>query len=310
MSHLNSFTSQQILFLILGLVIVVLLLIFALKWYLRNLSNENLKERFKDFVWASPLTARNKYPLVNPFLWHSNLFYFSIILSLILTYSFINWTTYEIKETSYIQDEFLNVDIEMAIPRSADAPPPPPPPPPMPVIQEVPDNLVLEEDEITFLDQSIVASSSVEIFKPEKTNFAPPPPPPMSQREDDVKEIFMIVEDMPRFPGCENQPTKELKKTCSEQQMISYIYNNIKFPATAVENGISGNVIVQFVVNADGSIVDSKVLRDIGGGCGEEAIRVVELMNSMPEKWIPGKQRGRPVRVVFTLPIRFKLQLN
>jgi flagellar biogenesis protein FliO len=64
MSHLNSFTSQQILFLILGLVIVVLLLIFTLKWYLRNLSNENLKERFKDFVWASPLTARNKYPLV------------------------------------------------------------------------------------------------------------------------------------------------------------------------------------------------------------------------------------------------------
>jgi flagellar biogenesis protein FliO len=65
MYHLNSFTSQQILFLILGLVIVVLLLIFALKWYLRNLSNENLKERFKDFVWASPLTARNKYPIVN-----------------------------------------------------------------------------------------------------------------------------------------------------------------------------------------------------------------------------------------------------
>jgi protein TonB len=52
------------------------------------------------------------------------------------------------------------------------------------------------------------------------------------------------------------------------------------------------------------------VVRDIGGGCGEEALRIVTLMNSMPERWTPGKQRGRPVRVMFTLPIRFKLQYN
>jgi protein TonB len=231
------------------------------------------------------------------------------VLALIITYSFINWTTFAIHAEATVQTEFTQPDIEMAMPRSTEEPPPPPPPPPVPTIQEVPDHALMEE-EVTFLDQSVEAASAVEIPKVENASTPPPPPPPMPEREEHVKEIFMVVEDMPRFPGCENQPTKELKETCSEQQMISFIYNHIKFPAIAVENGIFGNVIIQFVVNTDGSIVDINVLRDIGGGCGEEAIRVVELMNSMPEKWIPGKQRGRPVRVLFTLPVRFKLQLN
>ena len=69
-------------------------------------------------------------------------------------------------------------------------------------------------------------------------------------------------------------------------------------------------MVVQFVVNTDGTVTDVSVVRDIGAGCGEEAVRIVNLMNSMNDKWTPGKQRGRPVRVMFTLPIRFKLQYN
>ncbi|MEY4134579.1 MAG: hypothetical protein RL386_929, partial [Bacteroidota bacterium] len=95
-----------------------------------------------------------------------------------------------------------------------------------------------------------------------------------------------------------------------DAKLMEFIYSNIHYPAVARENGVEGNVVVQFVVNTDGSATDLKIVRDIGGGCGEEALRVVELMNVLKDKWVPGKQRGRPVRVMFTLPIRFKLQYN
>jgi protein TonB len=82
----------------------------------------------------------------------------------------------------------------------------------------------------------------------------------------------------------------------------------VKYPAIARENGIQGRVVVQFVVEKDGKITDANVVRDIGAGCGEEALRVVNSMNSMNQRWTPGKQRGKPVRVQFTLPVSFKLQ--
>jgi protein TonB len=66
--------------------------------------------------------------------------------------------------------------------------------------------------------------------------------------------------------------------------------------------------VIQFVVEKDGKIADPRIVRDIGAGCGEEALRVVEMMNGMSERWTPGKQRGRPVRVQFTLPVRFRLE--
>jgi protein TonB len=84
---------------------------------------------------------------------------------------------------------------------------------------------------------------------------------------------------------------------------MKYLQDNIRYPAIARESGIQGTIYITFVVERDGSITDVKVLRGIGGGCDEEAIRVVQ---NMP-KWTPGKQRGRPVRVQFSMPIRFTL---
>jgi protein TonB len=104
-------------------------------------------------------------------------------------------------------------------------------------------------------------------------------------------EIFTVVEEQPGYPG-------------GEEARISYLQQNIKYPEEAKELGIQGKVFVTFVVEVDGSISDVRVLRGIGGGCDEEAIRVVR---SMP-KWVPGKQRGVPVRVQFNLPIKFTLQ--
>jgi len=124
---------------------------------------------------------------------------------------------------------------------------------------------------------------------------------PEMESSDD-KEEYKIVEQMPRFPGCEgNEGTDEEKKLCAEKKMLEYIYKNIKYPTLARYHEIQGMAVVQFVVEKDGSISGQKILRDVKGGCGDAAL---DIVNSMPQ-WIPGYQRDKPVRVQFNLPVRF-----
>ncbi len=123
-----------------------------------------------------------------------------------------------------------------------------------------------------------------------------------------MQEIFKVVEQMPRFPGCEDLGSEAEKKKCAQEKMLEFIYGNIKYPAIARENGVEGTAVVRFVVEPDGKVTQAEVVRDPGAGTGEEALRVVNLMNQKGIKWVPGKQRGRPVRVQFNLPVKFKLQ--
>ncbi|MFQ5448627.1 MAG: TonB family protein, partial [Saprospiraceae bacterium] len=118
----------------------------------------------------------------------------------------------------------------------------------------------------------------------------------------DGDEIFKVVEEMPRFPGCEESDVQD-RKNCADAKMLEFIYTNIKYPKEARENGIEGMVVVRFIIEKDGSLSGRKIERAIGGGCDEEVLRVVGLMPN----WIPGKQRGRTVRVQFNLPVKFKL---
>lgn len=115
--------------------------------------------------------------------------------------------------------------------------------------------------------------------------------PEMEEEEIVEAEIFKVVEEMPEFPG-------------GTAKLLEYIGKNIKYPMMARESDIQGKVYVNFVVEPNGSISHVEVLRGIGGGCDEEAVRVVQ---SMPN-WKPGKQRGAPVRVQYMVPIVFKLQ--
>ena len=110
------------------------------------------------------------------------------------------------------------------------------------------------------------------------------------------------------FPGCESVGDKNERKQCAQKKMLEFIYSNIKYPPIARENGVEGTTVIRFVVEKDGSIGEPQIVRDIGAQCGEEALRVVKLMNNMPKKWNPGKQRGKPVRVYFNLPVKFKLE--
>ena len=115
--------------------------------------------------------------------------------------------------------------------------------------------------------------------------------PEVVEEEVVEQEIFQIVEEMPQFPG-------------GEAKLMEYVAKNIKYPQIARETGIQGRVFVGFVVEPDGSISNVKLLRGIGGGCDEEAMRVIK---SLP-KWKPGKQRGKAVRVSYQIPVFFKLQ--
>jgi protein TonB len=133
------------------------------------------------------------------------------------------------------------------------------------------------------------------------------PPLVVVDENDDLPHIR--VEQMPRFPGCEDISGSNAEKyKCAEKKLLEYIYQYVKYPAMAREAGIEGPVVVRFVVEKDGSISSPQIIRDIGGGCGVEVNRVVASMNSMDNLWTPGKQRGIPVRVQFTLPVYFKLK--
>ncbi len=137
----------------------------------------------------------------------------------------------------------------------------------------------------------------------EEGKAIPPPPPPPPEAEDSILELvvdeedlegeiraFTVVENEPEFPG-------------GMDSLYRWIDEHIQYPQRALENNIHGIVYVTFTVEPNGSISNPRILRDIGLGCGDEAIRIVK---SMP-RWKPGKQRGKPVRVQFNLPVKFKL---
>lgn len=146
---------------------------------------------------------------------------------------------------------------------------------------------------ITVVDNNEEIESEIDIDVNVKENEPIEPNFIIDIPEENIEEElpFIIVENMPTFPG-------------GEKKMLEYVAKNVKYPQLAKEVGTQGRVFVSFVVEKDGSITNVTILRGIGSGCDEEAMRVVK---SMP-KWNPGLQCGRAVRVSCNLPINFKLQ--
>lgn len=121
--------------------------------------------------------------------------------------------------------------------------------------------------------------------------------------------IYQVVSEMPRFPACERlDTTLAAKQQCANQVMLQYVYERIVYPQQAINEGIQGTAVVGFVVEPDGTLSTPRVVRDLGGGTGLAALAVVLQMMEEGIRWVPGKLDGRPVRVQFTLPIRFKLE--
>jgi len=176
-------------------------------------------------------------------------------------------------------------------------PPPPPPdlPPPPPKTIKFTPPVVKPDEEVPPEQEPPKVEEMKEAEPATETNIDPNANVdfsnvPVTVDEPAPTKPVMFVEKMPAFPG-------------GEDALRTYLGKSIKYPPAARENGIEGTVVLQFVVNTDGSISDIKVLRDIGGGCADEAIRVVK---NMP-KWSPGNNNGVAVPVYFNLPVTFQL---
>jgi periplasmic protein TonB len=210
-------------------------------------------------------------------------FMIGLVLSLGIVLLAFEWTAKPSKADSLGSMNALDVEEEIIpITREQEIKPPPPPPPPkvVEVLNIVDDDMDIDDeleinteaDEHTLINVAPVISAQPE-------------------EEEEEAQVFFIVEDMPEFPG-------------GEMALRTYIANAIKYPVIAQENGIQGKVYVTFVVGKDGSVSNASIARGVDPSIDKEALRVV---NTLP-KWKPGKQRGKPVNVSYTVPINFVLQ--
>lgn len=122
--------------------------------------------------------------------------------------------------------------------------------------------------------------------------------------------IYQAVAHMPRFPACEELDTTEaFLQQCAEQALLNFMQQNIRYPQAAVQEEIEGMVVLTYIVERDGQITRPSLLRDIGGGCGEEALRVFKALQEYDLRFVPGRLlNGDTVRVQATLPVRFRIQ--
>ncbi len=122
------------------------------------------------------------------------------------------------------------------------------------------------------------------------------------------KDHSSTIQNMPRFPGCEYLEISNIEKDkCAKEKLDEYISEMIEYPEAAKNNGTEGTCVIQYTVNKEGVLEDILLARDIGHGCGEEALRIVKSMNDMELTWTPAKQNGKLTSVKYTLPIEFKL---
>lgn len=207
-----------------------------------------------------------------------------LVVSLGIVLLAFEWTAKPSKADSLGSINAADVEEEIIpITREQEIKPPPPPPPPK-VIEVL--NIV---DDKTVIDDELMIDDT-EADDKTLINVAPV----ISAKEEEEEEeaqVFFIVEDMPEFPG-------------GEMALRTYIANAIKYPVIAQENGIQGKVYVTFVVGKDGSVSNASIARGVDPSIDKEALRVI---NTLP-KWKPGKQRGKPVNVSYTVPINFQLQ--
>ena len=194
-----------------------------------------------------------------------------LVVSLLLVLVAFEYKSYE--KVAYNLGQ-LNLDDleEEIIPITKQEVKPPPPPPPPPEVIEIVEDEVEIENEIEIEDTESDEDEEIEI------------------EEEDDEEFFMVVENMPEFPG-------------GDLGLMKYIQKNVKYPPIAKEYNITGKVYVSFIVDRQGKVTNVKVVRGVDKNLDAEAVRVVK---SLP-KYKPGKQRGKAVRVMFTIPINFTL---
>jgi len=233
-------------------------------------------------------------------------FHFGLVIALaVVTMAF------EYRSAQGVAFEDMAIDlvpeIEIEVMRTAAPPPEAPLPPPPPTLERI-DLTIAPLTEPSFEPTPPITPPHEPDAKVVAVEFdldvrapAPPPPPAFEEPAD---RIFKVVEQAPAFTGCESDKKSQAESSSADAILMRYIYAHIKYPAIARENGVSGTAVVQFVVEPDGSISSITPIKDLGAGLAAEVVRIVEGMCP----WQPGRQRGKAVRVQFSLPVKFNLE--
>ena len=210
-------------------------------------------------------------------------FNIGLVVSLSLTILAFNYKVYDTKDELDLTHQSTIVEEMMEPPVTEQLPPPPPPQLTQPQVVEVPNDVEIQEDIKINMDIETHMDQRIAEVAPIETTV-------IEEEKEDPPQIFMVVEETAAPIG-------------GLTAFYDYVLDNLKYPVQAKRMEIEGKVFVQFVVEKDGSLSDVHVIKGIGAGCDEEAIRVVQ---NAP-KWKPAKQRGRPVRQRLVLPLTFKL---
>ncbi len=209
----------------------------------------------------------------------SSLFFsVGLLVTMLLTVSAFEWKQYDQSVVDLIGKNTNTFEETMEVPPT-EQPPPPAPTVQQPQVVEVPDEEEIKDDIKVNLDVEVTEDTKVEEIVVQA-----------EEPKEETDEIFTVVEESATPKG-------------GMQAFYKYVSDKIKYPAQARRMGIEGKVFVEFVINKDGSLSDVRAIKGIGAGCDEEAVRIVQ---SAPA-WNPGKQRGKPVKQRYTLPIIFKL---
>lgn len=208
-----------------------------------------------------------------------------LTITMLLVVAAFEWRTVEKSEVKIITRN-SNVFEEIAEIPQTEIPPPPPPVLQQPRIVEVPDEQEIEEEIKVDFDIDVTDKTVIQELPVIET-------PKIEEPEEEADKIFMVVEQSASPKG-------------GMAAFYKYISDNIRYPAQARRMGIEGKVFVEFVVDRDGTLTQFTVVKGIGAGCDEEAVRVLKNAPS----WNPGKQRGKPVRQRMVIPIIFKLSIG
>ena len=216
-------------------------------------------------------------------------FVIGLAVVMLLVWTAFEWKTYDKSmDFDYAQDVEEMLDEEVPMTEQLKTPPPPPPPAAPEVIEVVEDEEEVEETVI----ESTETSQEEEVIEVEDVV--------VEEIEEDIDVPFSVIEDVPVFPGCEGAKDK---RACFNEMMQKHIVRNFRYPEIAQEMGVQGRVNVMFTIQKDGSIGNVR-MRGPDKNLEAEAARIIGKLPKMT----PGKQRGRAVRVPFSIPITFKLQ--
>ena len=209
-----------------------------------------------------------------------------LIIALALVFFAFEWKSYEKSKSTFTDQQAVVVEEEM-IPITRETPPPPPDVPKEPTVSDI---INIVDDDIKIEHELVINTEDNKNLAIEIKDFVV-----VKQVEEEIEEeeiSVVIVEEKPKFMGGD------------ENTFNSWVLNNIEYPEVAKENGVQGRVMLTFVVNTDGRVIDVQVLRGVDPALDKEAVRAV----SASPRWTPGRQRDKPVKVRYNFPVVFQLR--